>query len=189
MRNYYEKIEGEMFDFKSYYQKIAEDLPDNCRVMEVGLASGKSCIFLAEAILNLGKKIEKFVAVDNCAYGGQDQRNEIIRNLVLSGMGEVIEFWEMGSLDASCKLPDGYLHHCFIDSSHKHQQTKAEIRLYYRKMIHGARLSGHDYYSKENPEVQQAVIDSIPVSRLETFQTELGNGIWSIIKDDNLSNL
>ena len=31
-----------MFDFASYYDMVAERLPDNCKIAEVGIANGKS---------------------------------------------------------------------------------------------------------------------------------------------------
>lgn len=175
-----------MFDFEDYYLSVAQLLPNPCRVVEIGLGSGKSCIFLAEAILNLGKRIERFVVVDNCEYGGTSQRNDIIRNLVDSGMGNKMEFFEMSSLDASTKFPDGYFHMVFIDSSHKYAQTKAEIRLWQYKLLHDGILAGHDITSTQNPEVGQAVREMIPKDRLYVTETRNGHGIWSTVKNDTL---
>lgn len=186
MRNYSESINGSMFDFGDYYLRVAEWVPSPARIVEVGLGHGKSCIFLAEAILNLGKDIERFIAVDNCEYGGVHQRNEIIANLVKSGLGNKIEFMEMSSLDASTKFPDGYFNYVFLDSSHQYGQTKAEIKLWYLKLLHDGILSGHDIFSSENKEVSQAVKEVIPSGRLLTYETAMGNGVWSVIKNDNL---
>ena len=186
MRQYAQTIAGEMFDFEEYYQKIAEIIPTPARIVEVGLGHGKSAIFLAEAILNLDKQIERFIAVDNCEYGGIHQRNEIISNLVRSGLGNKIEFYEMSSLDASTKFPDGYFHFVFLDSSHQYSQTKAEIRLWQYKLLHEGILAGHDMTSAENRGVGQAVKEMIPPNRLTDFDTKLGYGIWQTTKDDNL---
>ena len=186
MREFAKQIDGTMFDFEDYYLEVAKWLTSPARVVEIGLGSGKSCIFLAEAILNLGKEIERFVAVDNCQYGGQSQRNEIIRNLVDSGVGNKIEFLEMSSLDASTKFPDGYFNYVFIDSSHKYNDTRAEIVLWYRKLVHDGVLAGHDATSSLNPEVGQAVKEMIPSNRLMITPTRDGHGVWQAIKNDNL---
>jgi cephalosporin hydroxylase len=186
MRDFAQKIEGNMFDFELYYLNVAEWIPSPARIVEVGLGHGKSCIFLAEAILNAGKEIERFIAVDNCAYGGASQRNAIIRNLVMSGVGNQIEFLEMSSLDASTKFPDGYFHYVFLDSSHEYNQTRAELKLWFPKILHDGLLAGHDFTSSENQGVGQAVKELIPANRLLTSQTRDGNGIWSVIKNDNL---
>lgn len=186
MLDFAKSIEGNMFDFEEYYLEVAQWIPSPARVVEIGLGNGKSSIFLAEAILNLGKNIERFVVVDNCEYGGAYQRNEIISNLVKSGMGNRIEFLEMSSLDASTKFPDGYFHHVFIDSSHKYNQTKSEIRLWQYKLLHDGVLAGHDILSVVNLEVGQAVKEIIPTDRLFIKETRDGHGVWSTIKNDTL---
>lgn len=186
MGKFSDTIPGNMFDFSDYYLEVARWLPNPTRVVEVGLGSAKSCIFLAEAILSLGKGIERFIAVDSCEYGGQSQRNGIIKNLVDSGIGNKIEFMEMSSLDASTKFPDGYFDYIFVDSSHKYNQTRAEIILWYRKIRHDGVLAGHDMTSTQNPEVGQAVREMIPANRLLIHKTNDGHGVWSVIKNDNL---
>lgn len=186
MRDYASTIKGNMFDFDEYYLKVAEWIPSPARIVEIGLGHGKSCIFLAEAILNLGKEIERFIAVDDCSYGSISQRNEIISNLVKSGLGNKIEFYQMSSLDASTKFPDGYFHYVFLDSSHQYNQTRAEITLWGKKLLHDGILAGHDIFSLENKGVAQAVNEIIPPDRLNTCETKLGYGIWSAIKNDNL---
>lgn len=185
-RNYSDFINGSMFDFSDYYLKIAEWIPSPARIVEVGLGHAKSCIFLAEAILNLGKEIDRFVAVDDCSYGSHYQRNEIISNLVKSGLGHKIEFWQMSSLDAATKFPDGYLDFVFIDSSHAYAATKAEIRLWQHVIKHQGKLSGHDMTSAENFGVGQAVKEMIPNERLKIYDSTLGYGIWETTKYDNL---
>ena len=155
------------------------------RIVEVGVSAGRSIIFLCETLLNMGKSF-RLIGVDNLDYGNAKQLNSIMSNIGKAGLGEYIEFWAMSSLDASTMFPDGYLHHCFIDSSHKFEQTKAEARCWYRKMLHSRWLSGHDYFSDENPEVRQAIDEVIPADRLFTQPTTHGSGIWTITKDDNL---
>lgn len=180
-KEYYKKIDvdGQMFDFKPFYEQIANALPDNSRIVEVGLNNGKSSIFLAEYFENINKKIDRFIGVDNCAYGGQDQRNEIIKNIIKAEVD--IEFFEMSSLDASCKFPGNYLDFVFLDSSHTYTQTRAEIILWYEKIKDGGILAGHDYIT--HSEVKMAVDELIPKEYLEIIETENGYGIWSIKKD------
>ena len=132
----------------------------------------------------MGKSF-RLIGVDNLDYGNAKQLNTIISNIGKAGVGEYIEFWAMSSLDASTMFPDGYLNHVFIDSSHKFEQTKTEARCWYRKLVHEGVLSGHDYFSEENPEVRQAVDEVVPADRLFTQETTHGSGIWGIRKNDN----
>lgn len=195
MKEYYREIDkdGQMFDFKSFYEKIAEDLPENARIAEIGLNNGKSAIFLAEYLHNINKPFERFIGIDNCAYGGPDQRNGIIANIIKAGVN--IEFLEMSSLDASCKFPDNYFDFIFIDSSHTYDQTRAEIWLWYKKLKPEGILAGHDYLAHE--EVKKAVDEVVPLfitreqldetifepTKILTIEeTENGYGIWSLKK-------
>lgn len=175
---------SQMFDFSSFYQRIAEGLPNNCRVVECGVANGKSMIYLAEAILNLGKTFERFIAVDNLDYGGRNQRNDIVRNLIGSGLGNKIEFIDISSLDASCKFPDEYLDFVFLDSSHEYNQSRSEIVLWMKKIKHGGILAGHDYFG--HGDVKRAVDEMIPAEYLKTEQTERSFGVWSVVKNPSI---
>ena len=176
--------DSNMFDFSRYYQSVAETLPNGSRIAEVGISNGRSIIYLAEALLNLGKEF-RLIGIDNLGYGGAEQLGQIVANIGVSGLGEYIEFLPMDSLVASCKFNDGYFHHVFLDSSHKYAETKQEIRCWLPKMLHGRCLSGHDYFSEENPGVREAVDEMIPASRLITQETDNGFGIWTVVKDDN----
>ena len=198
MRNYHKNIPSEAItDFEDFYERMANELPDGAVIAEIGVACGRSAIMLAEKLSDLGKDFTLYM-VDNFGYGGYKQRNEVLSHIVNSGLGNKIKLLEMSSLDASCEFPDSHFDFCFIDSSHKLQETKAAIRLWYYKMKEDCVLAGHDYYSKENPEVQTAVLEVIPTrylrepisdqqsfepeQLLHTEQTRNGNGVWFLKK-------
>jgi cephalosporin hydroxylase len=185
IKNYWKQIPGTMFDFQAYYRSIAEKLPNRCRIVEVGVADGKSAIYLAETLISLGKNFELFM-IDNCGYGAHEQRNEIIRNIQRAGISEQTSFMEMDSLSASCKFNDHSLNFVFLDSSHKYEETKAEIRLWYRKLLDGSVLAGHDYLSEENPGVKMAVDEVIPMEHLTTRNTDNKCGVWSVVKNPHV---
>ncbi len=182
-----------MCDFETFYGRIAIELPDNCNIVEVGVADGYSALMLAYKLTMLGKKF-RLTMIDNCDYGRGDQANTIMKNIINSGLGESINFIQAGSLDTSCKFNDGSLDFVFIDASHKYEETKADIRLWYRKVVDGGILAGHDYSSPENEGVGRAVNEVIPdkvlkinesiphlVLRLEP--TDKGLGVWWVRKD------
>jgi cephalosporin hydroxylase len=181
VRQYWKEIPGTMFDFSGFYQSVAMKLPQDCRIVEVGVADGKSAIFLAEALANMNKRFH-LTMIDSLDYGHTEQLTEILRNIQRSGLSEFISFLPFDSLAASCKFNDNSLHFVFIDSSHKYEQTKAEIRLWYRKVMDGYLLSGHDYLSEDNPGVKVAVDEVVPANRLKTLTTENKCGVWSVEK-------
>jgi cephalosporin hydroxylase len=147
-----------MFDFQQFYQRIAKELPNNCKVCEVGVANGDSAIYLAQEINRLGKKFKLYM-VDNMDYGGYLQMKTIYQNIIKSGLGEFIEVVPFESLEAVKLFNDGYFDFCYIDSSHTYEETKKEIRAWYPKVKDENILSGHDYNA---PEVRQAVDEVVP---------------------------
>lgn len=188
---YYLGIDKEsvMFDYEDYYRFIAKQVPDKCRICEVGVANAKSAIALAEFILEQGKTIERFVLVDNLDYGKQKQLQTIMTHLSKSGVAQFAEFYPMSSLDASCEFPDGYFHFVFLDSSHTYEQTKAEIRLWVRKVMDDGILAGHD---ASMADVEQAVNEVLPrfyqdgedlKHCLKVVPTALEHNIWEFNKN------
>lgn len=180
MKGTYKDIAGTMCDFHDYYYEIAESLPDDCRIVEVGVADGHSAIYLAETLAAMGKKFHLYM-IDSLDYGGTDQANTIIRNIIRSGLGDYITFIQMGSLDASCLWPDNWAHFVFIDASHKYEQTKADIRLWYRKVMDRHYLAGHDMNENEGKEVWQAVEETL-YGKYRVIETKKGLGVWQVKK-------
>ena len=183
MRETWKQIGGTMFDFAPFYQRIADQIQQpkdrEIRLCEVGVADGKSAIFLAEALANQGKKFVLYM-IDNLDYGKNEQLTEIMTNIQRSGLADNIKFIVSGSLDASCKFNDGYFDFIFIDASHKEQETKADIRLWWRKLIWNGILAGHDATGEENPGVGAAIKQVIPSEFLTIEETEKGYGVWHI---------
>jgi cephalosporin hydroxylase len=179
MREYWKQIGGDMFDFATFYTWIVTQLQPNPRLMEVGVADGKSLIFLTETLLNRGLPFE-MKGCDSLAYGAANQHSEILRNMTLAGVADKVQFIPMDSLNASCKYPDEYFHFIFLDSSHDHEATKAEIRLWWRKLMPDGILGGHDFFSHEG--VQRAVKEIIPGEFLKSQATDKGNGVWWVRK-------
>jgi cephalosporin hydroxylase len=172
----YKDIPGTMCDFHDFYKKIAGELPNPCRVVEVGCADGHSAIFLAEELTKLGKDFQ-MVMVENMDYGREEQQNTLLVNIVKSGLADKIRLVAIDSLNASCKFPDQWAHFVFIDASHRYEPTKADIRLWYRKVMQGCYLAGHDYNMEE---VGNAVNEVIPAHRLEVVKTEKDLGVWAV---------
>jgi len=182
MQPYYQQIPTTMCDFHDFYKRIAKELPDNCRIAEVGVADGYSALMLAYELNLLGKKFEMKM-IDSCDYGHWHQANEVMRNIIRSELGGSIDFIQVGSLDASCYFPDNYFHFVFIDASHKYEPTKADIRLWTRKVMDGHILAGHDYHHLE--EVRNAVDEVVSPSILKVEKTTKDYGVWWFLKEHN----
>lgn len=197
MRQFHLAMDDRMFDFHSFYDRMAEQLPDGAVIAEVGVANGASAIFLAEAMLNRNKHFQ-FYLIDSLAYGGADQLRGLLKNLSKANLFDWVEVLPYSSLDASCRFPDGHFDFVFIDASHRYEWTKADIRLWYSKIKENGILAGHDYNDgPEGMEVKQAVDEVVPMSVtrndipdrifdpenvLSIEKTTKGHGVWSIRK-------
>lgn len=182
----YQDIPGDLCDFHDYYRMIANKLPSPCRVVEVGCADGHSAIFLAETLHAMGKDFE-MVMVENMDYGRGEQLNTLMINIMKSGLAHKIRLITSDSLNASCKFPDQWAHFVFIDASHRYEPTKADIRLWYRKVKKNYFLAGHDYNEQDGKEVFDAVNEVIG-NRLGVYQTAKGLGVWSVMQNEEALN-
>lgn len=186
MNYYYRSIPSEeMSDFERVYQMFVEMLPDESTIAELGAADGRSVIMLASMMKQAGKRC-KIWAVDNFAYGGDYQRNTLMKNITNSGE-TTIELMDMSSLDASCRAQDAQFNLVFIDSSHRYEETKAEIRLWMHKVMNTGILAGHDYL--DNQQVKQAIDELIPTEFLHVENTTYAHGVWWIQKTEDFKLL
>jgi len=184
-----------MFDFASFYDRVAAKMPDDCKLVECGVADGDSAIYLAKELKRLNKKFKLYL-VDNMDYGKYFQMKTIYENCIKAGIAEHIEVHPYDSVAASKLFADGSLNFCYIDTSHLYEETKESIKAWYPKMIDGGILGGHDYFSC--PPVREAVDELIPqifireqinIDPFEPEQflhiegTDHGNGLWHCTKD------
>lgn len=191
----------DMFDFSDYYDKAAKQLPNNCKIVEVGTGDGASGLYLAQQLHSLGKSFKLYL-VDNMDYGKYSQMKVIYQNVIASGLAEFIEVIPFDSLEASEMFNGDSLDMVFIDSSHEYKSTKKEIKKWYPLLKDGGIFSGHDATSQENAGVGKAVIELLPgiikrpnIENGEHFQeflphqflfiyeTVQKNGVWEVIKN------
>ncbi len=162
--------ESIMFDFKDWYDRVADWLPDDCIVCEIGVADGISALYLAQRLNDLGKKFKLYM-VDNMDYGGYDQLVKIYENIIESGLGHSIVVLPVDSVNASKRFNDNSLHFVFLDASHLYPETKESIISWTPKIIDDWYMSGHDYFEYRDG-VGRAVDEIIPVEiMVEGFES------------------
>jgi len=187
----WEQVQGDMFDFSSYYDAVAEKLPPVCRIAEVGVANGKSAIYLAEKLHELGKDFE-FYFIDNMDYGGAKQITEVVKNISTLPFADKITLLPVSSLDAAASFNDNFFDFVFLDSSHEYKQTKAELLLWWLKIKDNGYLSGHEYHLYED--IRRAISELVPMTMVNTtevgsfmslkiFETEKNYGVFEIRKN------
>lgn len=170
----------EMFDYSDFYDRMASELPNNSRIVEVGSGDGHSALYLAKKLYELNKGFKLYM-IDNLAYGGVLQMKTIYENIIKSGLGEMIEFIPKDSIEASKLFNDEFLNFIFLDSSHEEQETKDSIKAWFPKLVSGFTFAGHDYIG--HPEVKKAVDEVVP----KTFTREPLDE--TIFDEENILNI
>jgi len=184
-----------MFDFSEYYDWVAKQMPNECRVVEIGNANGDSALYLCDKLHKLGKAFKMYM-VDNMDYGGMNQLNELWRNVADSGWHRQIEIIPKDSREAAKMFNGESIDFCFLDSSHEFQETKESILAWFPAIKHEGYMGGHDFYLY--PQVRAAVEEVVPdfqtrdeIPDQQTFQPERilhiiptakEYGVWSFQK-------
>jgi predicted O-methyltransferase YrrM len=174
MPSYYQNVLGEgMFDYPEFYDFVAERMPPVCRLAEIGVAHGRSGIYLAEKLEELGRDYQLHL-IDNWSYGQQHQYEDISQHVLQSGVREAYLI-TADSLEATKGFEDRSLHFAFIDASHRREDVVADIRLWRYKVRRDGILAGHDASSSG---VRAALRETIPGKIRHYMPTYNQYGVW-----------
>ena len=119
-------------DIIPYYETIAKWLPDDAKVIEVGVFRGRSALFLLEELDRLNKQNITFCGVDIEPFPSA------LKNLNFG-------FMQMKSCMAANLVADDSLDFVFIDADHSYESVLDDIILWYPKVKSGGIIAGHDY--------------------------------------------
>lgn len=157
------------FDFSEFYDVIAERIPNNCTVCEVGVWKGASFVYLMYALQKQNKTAHgiavdawdetKFMGPQLEGKTGDEILAEFQRNSVHLNN---IDILRMTSEEASKHIPDKSLAFCFIDAGHEYEDISRDIRVWKDKVIPGCVLAGHDiHYEPVLRATQEAFGDAL----------------------------
>lgn len=155
MPEYYNNIQG-WFNFPQFYWTVANNLPHNFKIAEIGVWKGTSACFMAESIKELGK-IGRFYCIDTwtgVTGEGQDEYKEDNYGKTykefLTNMknGKVLDYVIpiiMDSAESASIFEDSSFDFIFIDATHQYEQFKRDAMAWVNKVKVGGIFSGHDY--------------------------------------------
>lgn len=155
-------IPGWSSDILPFYDRMARELPTGAHAVEVGVYRGRSLLFLATRLRELGKMV-LLHGVD--VWDGSDEASHrpdgdcyraCVDDAGRLGVAYMIRFAVMPSDVASGMMPDRSLDLVFIDAQHTYEGVREDIALWTPKVRAGGVLAGHDY-SGSFPGVAQAV--------------------------------
>jgi len=160
------QIRGWSHDILPWYRRVAEDLPEGARTVEIGVFHGRSLIFLAEELARLGKRAEVWgidpleahwpepgmsswaAFVKHLHEDCSPEARERIR--VIRATSEALVAFRPASLDL-----------VFVDGRHEEPGVREDITLALPRLRPGAILAGHDY-SEQFDGVRRAVRALLP---------------------------
>jgi predicted O-methyltransferase YrrM len=145
------------FDYDDIYDEAvaAAPLPGSfhvTRFVELGVAHGRSAIYMAQAIRVSGKLID-FSAIDSWAGGGLEAFE---RDVLACGVAAYVNAVPM-DLEAAARLrAPASVDFVFLDADHSLKGTAAAISAWLPKVRPGGIFAGHDF-TPEHPGVVEAV--------------------------------
>jgi cephalosporin hydroxylase len=167
-------------DILAWYHAVAQVLRRDAVCVEVGVAHGRSVLFLAEILAALGRDAAKVYAVDTWGYPAHDEPEAVFPHC----FSQVLQTWvenasmvelehvcpvRARSVDASRLFRRRSVDLVMIDASHDVGSVGADIEAWWPRVRVGGWLSGHDY-RPENPGVVSAV-DAFFRGRVVVYDT------------------
>ena len=157
------EIEGWAEDILPYYRKVAKTLPRNAVVVEVGVAHGRSAVYLAEQLdLNCRHDVELW-CIDG--WGGDWFRRSIVPTLARPELAVHVDRMRIIRCDAvrAARLfDDRSVDLVFIDSDHTLEGMREQLPAWNPKVKRRGAIAGHDYAPADWPGVVQAVDEYFP---------------------------
>lgn len=185
------------FDWMDLYDEVALTTPAGTSVVEVGVAFGRSLLYLAEKIKETGKDI-RVIAVDpwlpysehHFLYDGSASNESeraaaecvrahsgifpaFLHNLYRSGLADIVQVVRADSVTASRMFaPDAHPayppHFVFIDADHHEEMVRRDIDYWWETGPEW--MAGHDFNPKSEihfPGVWRAVFSKWPEQQIE----------------------
>lgn len=177
MPHYYKNIEG-WSAFVPFYAEIADKATNDQILVEVGCWKGRSAVFLAESLKELGKK-PKFYVVDSFDGGeslkghmvNQNLTEDVLLNTFTGNLeaadvvDQVTGIIKSLSWAAADQFEDNSVDFVFIDADHGYESIKKDLAAWWPKIKPGGTFAGHDYGSW--PGVTKAVDEFIAANNLD----------------------
>lgn len=141
------EIHGWSTDILPWYKARVETLPQNPRIVEVGIYRGRSLLFLAEELTaKRGPGAFELVGVDPLMW--EDELWSFLAEnwrRMPPLVGKHVRLVRLESTRAARAFEDESVDLVFIDGEHDEANVRADIQAWLPKVKPGGILSGHDY--------------------------------------------
>ena len=185
--SFYKSVPG-WGEFEEFYESIAESLLEGATIVEIGVWQGRSAVFMAEKLRELGKNVSFYlvdsfdggqILAEQTRYLSKPLRDIVVDNLTNAGVvGWVTGILEMQSVAAAAHFCDRSIDLAFIDADHFYENVCADIQAWWPKIKIDGMIAGHDYLSGWVG-VKKAVDEIVAKYRLDFYH---GQDAWQICK-------
>jgi len=166
---------------------VIKSLGDNIIGCELGVFQGTNLCQILEHCDNISTMyaIDPYLAyMDWCGAISEQLINECksiaMNNLTKITQSSKVNFLEMLSNEAVCKIADDELDFVFIDGDHSYERASEDILNFYPKVKSGGMFSGHDYSLVG---VNRALGEFLQSNSYDVSDLKLvSNDAWYIIK-------
>jgi len=183
-------LSGSSWDILPYYRDLVPKLPKGAVCVEIGVAWGRSSIYLASELLAHSNPSARIFAVDTWDWG---QPNRFAGAWAIAAWAQHASKEELSlicplridSIRAARLFDPGSLAFAFVDGGHSYEECAADIRAFLPLVNSGGILAGHDYGDFERrtfgtdhptyPGVDQAVHE------LLGRQVTIRDSIWEYV--------
>jgi glycosyltransferase involved in cell wall biosynthesis len=135
-------IEG-WFDFRDVYDYVAKMIPAGGNFAEVGCWKGKSIVYLADRLSDLGKEAN-LCCVDTFRGDDDTGKEYFLDEFMANVNGRGIGFAQSTSTASAAATADGFMDGIFIDAAHDYENVKSDIAAWLPKVKPGGFFGGHD---------------------------------------------
>lgn len=143
------------FDFRDFYDYVAQTMKNGSRFAEVGSWKGKSATYLGHRLMDLGKEFD-VCCIDtfqgDADTGAESVEEQFFHNVHQAKFHPSVYIGESAK-QAGCFF-DASLDGVFLDAAHDYESVKADIAAWLPKVKEGGIFAGHDI---DSPGVLQAV--------------------------------
>jgi cephalosporin hydroxylase len=165
-------------DFENIYDRMAEQVPPDGIIVELGVWKGRSIIYLAQKLKELGKTSVRVTGVDS--FHGRDWdgyaricrldreigelrsiKQQLAENICLFDVEQQITLIDSDTIEAAQFFDDGTINFLFVDSTHTVEHVKKELDAWIPKMKRPTWIAGHDYPGNIAPAIDERFPDRI----------------------------
>ena len=168
MKHSYFKIPG-WFNYSETYDIIADQIPDDGKIVEIGSFYGRSTSYLATTLFNSGKENVKIYAVDT--FEGSSEHSSLdLPNDFLPEFRENLKFFIGREMVIPCqgrsddvkmleRFEEASIDYIMVDGAHEYEPVMDDILNWWPKLKPDGVMFGDDYGLEA---VRQACKDALP---------------------------